>query len=314
MESDKIPLITIGITCFNAEDTIDRAIKSATRQDWQNIEIIVVDDCSNDNSIVALNAAQTSDPRIRVYRHEKNLGYPSALNTIVQHAKGEYIAFFDDDDDNETRRLTQQYRRLSQFEKEHPGAPILCYSHRRVVVDGIERSDAFVNAIGAQAPEPYGPMVADFLLWHKKSAGYIWGEFGSCTMMSSKAVLRDFGFDPEFKRGAEWDLAVRVALKGGHFISVDEPLVIQHKTQTLDKSGRKPLEYALKLRKKHKNYLQDNHIYYGAILLAYSRFYYFRNMPWLSRLCLAIACLLYPKKLMDHYKVHRTKNNKKCIF
>ena len=59
-------------------------------------------------------------------------------------------------------------------------------------------------------------------------------------------------------------------LQGGDFIAVDEPLVIQHKTQTSDKAGRKPLDYALMLRKKHKKYLQKNHVYFGAILQAYS--------------------------------------------
>ena len=44
------PLITIGITCFNAEKTIERALLSAINQDWPNFEIIVVDDASTDSS------------------------------------------------------------------------------------------------------------------------------------------------------------------------------------------------------------------------------------------------------------------------
>ena len=102
----------------------------------------------------------------------------------------------------------------------------------------------------------------------KKPKG-IWGSLGG-TMMAPKKVLQEFGFDPNFRRSAEWDLAIRVALQGGDFIAVDEPLVIQHKTQTSDKAGRKPLDYALMLRKKHKKYLQKNHVYFGAILQAYS--------------------------------------------
>ena len=48
--SETIPLITIGITCFNAEDSIEAAIKSAKAQDYERFEIIVVDDCSTDIS------------------------------------------------------------------------------------------------------------------------------------------------------------------------------------------------------------------------------------------------------------------------
>jgi len=52
------------------------------------------------------------------------------------------------------------------------------------------------------------------------------------------------------------------------------------------------------LRKKHKKYLQKSNVYLGAILQAYSRFYYFRNKRWKSRLCLVLVCLLSPTKIM----------------
>ncbi|MEP3475801.1 MAG: glycosyltransferase [Hyphomicrobiales bacterium] len=302
------PLITIGITCFNAEETISRAIESASKQDWENFEIIVVDDCSNDNSIIAIEEIQNRDKRVRLYCHEKNQGYPTALNTIIKHAQGEFIAFFDDDDDNETDRLSKQYQKLTQFNKLRPGATAFCYTHRRVFVNGEEKPHAFVNAIGATAPEPNGTAVVDFLLWHKKAKGFVWGEFGSCTLMAPTAVLKKFGFDANFRRGAEWDLAIRFALQGGYFIAVDEPLVIQHKTPTSDKAGRKPLDYALMLRKKHKNYLQQNHVYLGAILQAYSRFYYFRNKLWKSRFYLVLACVLSPKTILADEISKRVKN------
>lgn len=292
------PLITIGITCFNAADTIARAIESAGKQDWPNFEIVVVDDDSDDNSVWVIEQLQKKNKKINLYFHDDNQGYPSALNTIIKNARGKYIAFFDDDDDHEADRLTKQYERILTFQKEHPAASAFCYSHRRVFVDGKEKPNAFVKAIGHKFPEPHGPMVADFLLWHKKAQGYTWGEFGSCTLMASKKVLEDFQFDPTFRRAAEWDLAIRFGLMGGYFISVDEPLVVQYKTQTSDKSGKKPLIYALMLRKKHQEYLQKNKVYLGAILQAYSRFYYFRNKPWRSRVCLALACLLSPTKIM----------------
>lgn len=293
-----LPLITIGITCFNAEDKIARAIESAIKQDWPNFEIIVVDDYSTDNSIKSIEEMKHKNPKIRFFSNKENQGYPSALNTIIKHAQGKYIAFFDDDDDNETDRLSKQYRRLSLFQKKHPNTPVLCYTQRRVFIDGEERPDAFVNAIGACAPEPYGSKVANFLLWHERAKGYVWGEFGSCTMMAPAKILKKYGFDSKFRRSAEWDLAIRIALHGGYFIAVNEPLVIQNKTQTSDKAGRKPLDYALMLREKHKKYLQKNHVYLGAISLAYARFYYFREKRLKGMLWLALACLLSPTKIM----------------
>jgi len=286
------PLITIGITCFNAKDTIERAIKTAQQQDWTNREIIIVDDCSTDGSHEILEELACLDKNFSVIRHDRNLGYPSALNTIVEHAKGEYIAFFDDDDESEPQRLSKQYQRLHEFEQSNKGIEAVCYSHRRVFVDGKEDSKGFVTAIGAKAPEPRGNIVANFLLWHQKDEQYSWGEFGSCTMMASRKLLSKFLFDPEFKRCAEWDFAIRLALEGGCVISVDEPLVIQHKTQTIDKSGRRPLTFALMLRKKHKGYLKQKHRYWASVFMAYSRFYYFRDKVWKSRFCIACARFL----------------------
>ena len=61
MTNSKKALITIGITCFDAEDTIARAIESAGKQDWSNFEIIVVDDHSTDNSIKITEDIQSKD-------------------------------------------------------------------------------------------------------------------------------------------------------------------------------------------------------------------------------------------------------------
>ena len=50
----ELPLVSICILCFNAENTIERAISSALAQDYKNVEIIVVDDCSTDGSVKIL--------------------------------------------------------------------------------------------------------------------------------------------------------------------------------------------------------------------------------------------------------------------
>ena len=78
------PLITIGITCFNAQDTIDNAIQSALDQDYPNIEIIVVDDYSTDNSKKVIEDAYKD--KINIILHEKNCGVAVSRNTIINNA------------------------------------------------------------------------------------------------------------------------------------------------------------------------------------------------------------------------------------
>ena len=66
------PLVTIGLTCFNLEKTIERALKSAINQDWENKEIILIDDCSTDNSKVVLLKLKSLYPQVQIINNIKN--------------------------------------------------------------------------------------------------------------------------------------------------------------------------------------------------------------------------------------------------
>ncbi|WP_163848984.1 glycosyltransferase family 2 protein [Pseudooceanicola aestuarii] len=291
------PLITIGITCFNAADTIDRAIASALAQDWPWIEILVVDDASVDTSAERIAAWAGRDKRLRVVRHEVNLGYPSALNTLISAAQGQAIAFFDDDDHSAPDRLRHQYDRLTSHEAKHPAQPVLCYANR-LVVEGSQR--VLSRAIGRQAPEPHGPAVADFLLLQARARPFTWGQFGSCTLMARVGVLRGLGgFDPGFRRMAEWDLAIRAAAGGAHFIAVDAPLVTQYKTpgDGAEKTGNTPLRYALRLREKHAGILRERGLYRAARAMAHVRFHAARGARGRMRVFAALALVHAPRQM-----------------
>ena len=107
------PLFTIAVTCFNAEGTIERAVRSALAQTWSPREIVVVDDASTDGSAVLLREFERTHDEIRVIRHDSNRGVAEARNTLLAHARGAVIAFFDDDDESVPGRLEQQYRASS---------------------------------------------------------------------------------------------------------------------------------------------------------------------------------------------------------
>jgi len=65
-------MVTIGITCYNAEETIERAIRSALEQTWKNSEVLVVDDASTDHSVSVVQAQIREDIRFRVLTTEEN--------------------------------------------------------------------------------------------------------------------------------------------------------------------------------------------------------------------------------------------------
>jgi len=93
----KMPLISIIVPVFNVEAYVERCIESLILQSYQNIEIIIVDDGSTDNSGKICDKYRESDSRVKVI-HKQNGGLADARNTGVDKAKGEYIAFVDSDD------------------------------------------------------------------------------------------------------------------------------------------------------------------------------------------------------------------------
>lgn len=297
------PLITIGFTCFNAAESIRHAIESAIKQTWQNLEILIVDDGSSDNSPKVLLELQSKDHRIRVIFHNKNKGTAEARNTLAYNANGEFITFFDDDDESTHDRVLKQYQKITEYEQNHASSEdiIFCYCDRSIIKAGKTTQDHIGFGIGRDVPAPHGPEVADFILWRPWNIKYgpTMGQMGSGTMMLRTNIFNKIGyFDPQFRRSAEIDLAIRAALKGAHFISVAEPLLIQHKTQTSDKLGKKPLKYNLLLRHKNKDYLRKKRVYGASLMSAYSSYYFNKKNKFLGYIYMALACLFSPNKLL----------------
>lgn len=295
------PLVTIGITCFNAYDTIGRAVQSAQQQSWQNLEILVVDDGSSDRSEEIIMASANQDPRIRLMCHGKNYGTAVARSTIVHEAKGEFLAFLDDDDEADSDRIATQVRTIENYELHHGINLVACYTSRITInQDGFE---TYVAAIGIQEPCPRGEQIIKYLLCGELEDGHSFGEMGSGTLMARLSVFRSVGdFDARFLRCAEWDWAIRLALLGGHFIGCQSPLLRQYVTATDDKSVRKPLKYALLLRRKYCKYLKKKGLYLYSIISAFAKYYYARGSRWRFRLVVLLLFIIRPRTVWRQWK------------
>ncbi|QQM31253.1 glycosyltransferase [Martelella lutilitoris] len=96
--SDVTPLISVIIPFYGVEAYLEACLKSVVEQDYPNLEIILVDDASPDNSRKIAERFAKSDSRIRIITHAQNQGLGPARNTGAEHALGEYIFFLDSDD------------------------------------------------------------------------------------------------------------------------------------------------------------------------------------------------------------------------
>ena len=83
------------------------AINSAFSQSWNNKEVIVVDDCSDDNSVKEIKKNKYFN-QIRFYRNSSNMGPAYSRNKVVKKANGDFICFMDDDDISEENRIFDQ--------------------------------------------------------------------------------------------------------------------------------------------------------------------------------------------------------------
>lgn len=100
-------LVSIIMPFYNAADYISESIKSAQAQTYTNWELIIVDDCSTDNTDEVV-AAFLGDQRIRYLKNERNSGAAVSRNRALRDAKGRWIAFLDSDDLWVSEKLEKQ--------------------------------------------------------------------------------------------------------------------------------------------------------------------------------------------------------------
>ena len=91
-------LVSIIIPLYNCSDFLKQTIQSILFQTYQNWEVIMVDDCSSDNSVLIAQEFVEKDHRIKLIQLAENSGAAVARNTAIEAAKGRYIAFLDSDD------------------------------------------------------------------------------------------------------------------------------------------------------------------------------------------------------------------------
>lgn len=109
MPPEKRPDVSVVIAAFNAEDTIERAIDSALRQEGVAVEVVVVDDCSTDRTLEIVRSL--ADMRLHVVVLEQNRGPGGARNAGLEAATGRFVAVLDADDAMHPGRLSRMIAR-----------------------------------------------------------------------------------------------------------------------------------------------------------------------------------------------------------
>lgn len=246
------PLVSVVITTYKRAALVPRAIKSALNQTVQDIEVIVVDDASPDDTECVVR--EISDLRVRYIRHEQNRGPSAARNTGIRAARGEFIAFLDDDDEWLREKTEKQLRHMRDYS-----------------VDAVVGMGLIDGKLAAGQHDTPFVTLADL------RKGQTWG---LCTLVAKAHVVREVMFDEVLSVGEDWDVFVRICqtFKMGH---VNEPLYLYHQVGESAASERilstaqaqtpAQLEARAAVLQKHREFLGNRQFKYqlAGTLLTY---------------------------------------------
>ena len=203
----KYPLISVIIPTFNRAYLLYRAIKSVLQQTYKNLEIIIVDDGSKDNTEEIIR--NISDKRIKYVKHSKNKGLSASRNTGILISTGEFIAFLDDDDEYKDSKIEKQLKKF-YFASEDVG---IIYCGIVNIKDGkimyaYNPKDLFVNKNTCLLPHPIG--------WQL------------ITGLIRRECFEKVGlFDETLVQREDWDMIIRLSAQY-RFDFVPEFLYIRH--------------------------------------------------------------------------------------
>lgn len=135
-------LVSVIMPVHNAETFLDQSIQSVIVQTYQNWELLVVDDCSNDNSAIVIQKFVQQDNRIKYLKTNRPSGSPILPRDIgIENAKGRYIAFLDSDDAWLPNKLEIQLKMFEQYED-----MAVCFSNYEKMTEGGKRNNRVVQA------------------------------------------------------------------------------------------------------------------------------------------------------------------------
>ena len=104
----KTPFVSVLISVYNDEENISRAINSILNQSYKNIELLIIDDASTDNTVVEIQNTIRGKKNTIFFQNEINLGLTKNLNFLIKNSRGELIARQDSDDVSHPDRIEKQ--------------------------------------------------------------------------------------------------------------------------------------------------------------------------------------------------------------
>lgn len=210
------PLVSVVLPTYGRPEHLRRAAKSVNRQTYENIELVVVDDCSPTPAEQSLSPLDLENVETRIVRHEENRGANVARNTGIRTSEGTYVAFLDDDDEWKAQKIEKQ---VETFERAQTGVGLV-YTGSVFRYGDHTQTVIYTNR---------GDVTEDILM------GRRFGKFS--TLMVERDVIERAGLpDPDLPSWQDWDWLLRLS-QHCLFELVAEPLTIRWCKDDIDRIG-----------------------------------------------------------------------------
>lgn len=199
-------IVSIIIACYNAENYIESCLDSLLNQTYQNFEIIICDDASNDNSLSLLMEYRKKDDRIKVLHNDTNRFAAFSRNRCLEISKGDFIMIQDIDDASVENRIEKLIKAISNSDADFASSAVFQFDEDIQQVQGIFH------------PRKLTPTKYDFL-WNLPF-------HHPATMFKRECIVSVGGYrvSSETRRGQDYDMFMRMYANGYKGINIDEPL------------------------------------------------------------------------------------------
>ena len=190
----KLPTISVVITNYNYGEFLDKSIRSVITQTYRNIEIILIDDCSIDNS---KDIYKKFSKKIKIIEHEKNKGIVETRNEAIDVTKGDFLCFLDADDYFDDDYIENLYRVLIKNEADivYPNWRLFGNTNEKFIFDEFDEKKLQLQEI------------------HITPSSLV-----------RKSGIKNLRFESK-KVAEDWDFFVRLSLSGAKFKVADNVFI-----------------------------------------------------------------------------------------
>lgn len=209
------PFISIIIPCFNAEDCLERSVRSVINQTFQDFEIIIINDASTDSSLKKAKTLAYTDSRIKIINLKTNGGPSIARNTGIKEAKGEWISILDADDAFMPERLEVLTSHITN-------------SNLDIIADNQYFYDSFAKKISRQAMLINNVKTWNFrshLLNDKSNKLFKWGLLKPL-IKKSFLIDNNISYQNQFRVGEDSLLYMEILIHGAKGLVIPRPMYI----------------------------------------------------------------------------------------